>query len=83
MSGQHITQRGCRVELHCVGEVLTSDEVFKRIEQANKEKTTKKKGKKKPIAKNTSASTQSTSKGATTHAGENNESDDVFCEGCE
>ena len=49
MSEQHITQRRHRVELHCVGEVLTSDKVFERIEQADKEMATKRKAKRRQV----------------------------------
>ena len=35
--GQQKTKRRCRVELSCVGEVLTNDEVVERIERADAE----------------------------------------------
>ena len=41
--GQQKTKRRRRVELSCVGEVLTNDEVVERIERADAERAAKKK----------------------------------------
>ena len=45
-SGQNETQRCRRIELCCTGEVLTSDEVLERIEQADVQKDVEKAAKK-------------------------------------
>ena len=54
-SSHQTTQKCRRVRLQCEGELLTSDEVFERLEQADKERAAKKSGRRKkkdqPVSK--------------------------------
>ena len=77
------TQRRRRVELSCTGEILTSDEVIERIERAVVDREAKKRGKGKGTKRvQTSKSTMSSRRGASTCATESATDDKVSCESC-
>ena len=65
------SQRRRRVEMSCVGEVLTSDEVVQRIERANEERAAKKRSKKKKGKHQRMEDTEAAA-----------ETDDTYCEKC-
>ena len=83
VSGPHQKpQRRRMVRLHCTGEVLTNDEVLERLEQADIERASKKKGKKKQrndksVSKQPKATCQATLQPEVTQ-----ECDPVYCGGC-
>ena len=77
-------QRRRKINVHCVGEVLTSDEVLERLEQADAEKASKKKGRKKKSTRGTQQDATRCQQPASASIEQSSRSKEpeVYCGGC-